>query len=721
MGAGRAPAGHALLDWATRQEGPRLCLIAGARGTGKSHLLAWLVAHGAAHPATRVHALVPAADQSPSPVLWELAHQLGWAAGTLPELLARLDVDPRPLLIGIADLHRASARERRTGLRLVPDLLEPLLQRPWVRLLVEVGPLAANPFTGEATVLDLDDERLTDREAFAAWYSGLPREENAPPPTAVPPVPVLGRLAAQLSAGAIPDRDGTAEALVDAWWERQGPDVRRALGTLGRLGGLVDLPTWRAVHAALHPGVPDAVAEVAAAAERLTWASGERTAGPYRLPLPALAAHAERAAAGVNGGQAPGDVFEALLGLVPRNDRDIPEWGRAPDFVREHLTDHAATDEQVMRLLSDPGFLVHGSVDAICRLLDRPGVRVPRSLRSAWRAAAPVLTHAGHDTAERAAILHAAALDPAPRLAALLAPAAERHPVVARWTRVRRTVTVASGPARGERWPGAVRALAPGARTPSEPPWLLAADPLGQLRRIAIDTGRILGRIVNETRAAVSGLARLDGDTWAVLTDAGSVRLLPGGDQLPPSPHHVLAANQAPVTCLGGDPGGGLLVLGDDAGTAWLYAQDNSVLTLAGSARLAEAPLRAVCGVRLGNERTMILGATADGRVVLWGPPRAPSSAPMLIRAAVPTALAATPTAGGAVCAVAWADGRIDVLSPHDERELSFRSHHPVSALAITSDGLLVGAGDEAVTAWRCDLSRPARPTGTAGANTPTT
>ncbi|KAB8162165.1 hypothetical protein FH609_024775 [Streptomyces sp. 3MP-14] len=699
LGAGRAPAGRALLDWATRQEGPRLCLIAGARGTGKSHLLAWLVAHGAEHPAARVHALVPAADRSPSPVLWELSHQLGWAARTVPELLARLDADRRPLLIGIADLHRASAGERRTGLRLVPDLLEPLLQRPWVRLVVEVGPLAANPFTAEATVVDLDDERLTDRAAFAAWYAGLPGAEHAPPPTVVPPLPVLGRLAAQLPAGAIAGRDGTAATVVDAWWERQGPDVRRALGTLGRLGWPVDLPTWRAVHATLHPEVPDAAAEAETAAGRLTWTGDGRTTGPHWLPLPALAAPAERGAPG-------GDFFAALLGLVPRNDRDILEWDRAPDFVRDHLTDHARTDEQVMRLLSDPGFLVHGSVAAICRLLDRPGVRVPRSLRSAWRAAAPLLTHAGRDEAERAAILHAAALGPAPRLAALLAPAAERHPVAARWTRMRRTVTVASGPAKGERWPGAVRALALGAPSPSEPPWLLAADPLGQLRRLTLDTGRTLGRIINETRAAVSGLARLDGGTWAVLTNAGSVRLVPGGDQPPPSLRHAPGADRAPLTCLGGDPGGGLLVLGDDTGTAWLHTHDNSGLAPAGSARLAEAPLRAVCGVRLGNGRTMVLGATADGRVVLWGPPRSPSSVPLLVRAAVPTALAAAPVPGGAVCAVAWSDGLIDVLSPHDGGELSFRSHHPVAALAIASDGLIVGAGDEAVTAWRCDLSR---------------
>ncbi|UED87372.1 WD40 repeat domain-containing protein [Streptomyces profundus] len=690
LGAGRGVAGRALLGWAGRGDAPRLCVVGGARGAGKSHLLAWFAAHGAGHAAVRVNAVVPAAGLTPTAVLWELARQLDWDARTLPELLARAAGDRRPLLIGFADLHRAEAREHRTGFRLVPELVEPLLRQPWVRVVAEVGSVAASEFSREATVIDLDDPRFTDPEGYADWYAGLAPGGPPPVPADVPyPHPVLGRLAAGLSAAPAAG-EGIDRAIPGAWWESQDGAVRRGLGTLARLRGRVDLEVWRAVHAAAHREDADVSA-----------AAGVLGAGPFHLASPALV---ERALA-----ETELDVFDALLSLVPTNARGIANWADAPRYVRDHIAGHAATEDAAARLLSDPGFLVHGSVSDIAGLLDRPGLPAPPALRAVWRAVGPALALAGEGLAERAAILHAGALARAPRLAGLLAPAAEGHPVLARWSRVRRRVTVASGPAKGERWPGAVRALALDVPSADAPPRLVAADPLGQLRRLDVATGAPEGRIVHDARAPVAGLVALGGGAWAVLSDGGTVRLVGSGGEAPtPVPFDVLNAGQRAVSCLGGDPAGRLLVCGDESGRVTVYERGARQW----SVRLAEVPVTAVDCLRLGNGRVLVVGAVADGRVLLWGPPEAPSSVPLLGRASVPMALVAAHTSLGAVVAVSWANGLVELLGLPGDGALSFRPHHEVTALALSFDGLLVGAGDDAVTAWRCDLSRLVEPAG---------
>ncbi|MCZ0987667.1 hypothetical protein O1M54_21845 [Streptomyces diastatochromogenes] len=44
--AGREPAAAALLAWLADADAPRLCVVTGSAGSGKSALLAWLIAHG---------------------------------------------------------------------------------------------------------------------------------------------------------------------------------------------------------------------------------------------------------------------------------------------------------------------------------------------------------------------------------------------------------------------------------------------------------------------------------------------------------------------------------------------------------------------------------------------------------------------------------------------------------------------------------------------------
>jgi hypothetical protein len=135
----------ALLDWASRTDpaAPRVCLVTGGRGTGKSRLLAWLLAVSDRDPATAVHATVPAQGQTARTMAWEFGRQLGYGPLDPGPLLERLAADPRPVRLLIPDLHLAG-RGPADLPAAVPDaavaeLVGPLLALPRVRAAVEVG------------------------------------------------------------------------------------------------------------------------------------------------------------------------------------------------------------------------------------------------------------------------------------------------------------------------------------------------------------------------------------------------------------------------------------------------------------------------------------------------------------------------------------------------------------------------------------------------------
>src|SRR5205085_10134553 len=101
--------GPALLNWAadTSPKRPRVCLVRGARGSGKSQLLAWFLMGSAGHPRTVVHAAVLAEGMLTDAFAWELGRQLGYGPLSPTRLLDRLVVDQRPLLLLVPDLHRS--------------------------------------------------------------------------------------------------------------------------------------------------------------------------------------------------------------------------------------------------------------------------------------------------------------------------------------------------------------------------------------------------------------------------------------------------------------------------------------------------------------------------------------------------------------------------------------------------------------------------------------
>jgi hypothetical protein len=167
--AGREPAGAALLAWLADPDAPRLCVVTGSEGCGKSALVAWLVGHGS-RPGTRserrVHGFVPLAGQSATTAAWTLAEQLSLAARTPGELVSKLGDDARRTVLVLPDLHDAKGPEA------VSEFVTHLLRLAHIRIVVEVR--TGHPEAGvlsalEPAVMDLDDAQWTDAARYAAW------------------------------------------------------------------------------------------------------------------------------------------------------------------------------------------------------------------------------------------------------------------------------------------------------------------------------------------------------------------------------------------------------------------------------------------------------------------------------------------------------------------------------------------------------------------------
>lgn len=579
-------AGQQLLDWAAG-DAPRLCLLRGAEGGGKSALLAWFLAGTVDHRAgITVHATVPSAGLTTETFAWELGRQLGYGPLSPARLLDQVAADERPLLLLVPDLHRAGAGPADLPAAapgaLVAELLEPLLAIPHVRAVVEVG---------VSGLLSADGVEVID----------------------------LG----------VVDDDGDGDG-----------------------------------------------------------------------------AHEQAS-------------YDDLFAEVPRTADDRPDWSRAPDAVRRHILDAALrADDQggaVRGLLADPGFLVHGSATALTAALADERIPVPGRLREVWRRAAPELTAYHTDSAERAALLHAAAVDTDPGLTEYLRPLARRHWWSAMWSRQNLTVT----------------ALAP---VPGEERRLLASDAMGRLRTYEVGSGSSVGVAspsggdVSASAGASEGIAAPPAHLATVRPrslaprDARSALLLDRSDALLPlvteddptaafaleriAEHHgsaALAGEESLVTALGGGARSPYAVVGDRGGTVhvWSLGEYQDVPR---SSRVHEQPVTAVTCVDTADGLTLTFSAGADGSVRLWEVSAEPMPEPVQRRRHRVTALTAADTSVGPVLAVAWSDGELHLWHVFSGRVRVLPWPPTCDALALTPEGLLVIADTHGLHAVRLRL-----------------
>lgn len=595
----RAAAGEELLRWAARSDDtrPRLCVLRGGRGSGKSHLLTWFLAGSPAHRATTVHASVPADGLFAEAFSWELSRQLGY--GPLPprQLLTHVTADARPLLLLMPDLHRAGRGPadlpRATARHLVDEVVAPLLAMPHVRAAVEVG-------TGS----------LLDEVAAA--------QERQP-------------------------------LVVD----------------------LGDEP---------FPGAGTADTDV---------------------PAP----------------------FAALLDAVPRTPDGRPIWDQAPDASRQRVLDRALAlpsnerERAVRGLVTDPGFLLHGSPVALAATLADERITVPPGLPEIWRRAAPQLTDTEHPAGERAALLHAAALGTSRALGEYLRPLAEKHHWTALWARHRSPVTALARVTPGD---GAAR--------------LVIADPLGRLRLHDGATGARVGGLTAPPTVRPQHLAAHPAGPLLALDGGGDLHVLsaaspdaPAGDGTPGDltagdgtsgdgtaetvlkrlrDVHDRAARADDAdrpTALGGCRDSA--VVGDARGVVRLWSLSDGVADPP-ARRLHHAPLSAVTCLRVPrNGRTLVFSAGFDGCVRLWEVASDPLPEPVERRPALVTALGAALTPRGPVLAAAWSDLRLHLWQVDTGRLRVLPLLHPCDAVDLSEDGVLTVAGAQGMYAVRLRLS----------------
>ncbi|MEU3414330.1 hypothetical protein ABZ760_24200 [Streptomyces sp. NPDC006658] len=283
--AGREPAAAALLAWLSDAGAPRLCVVTGSAGCGKSSLLAWLIGHGTRdgeRPERRVHGFVPLAGQTALTAAWTLARQLSVAARTPGELLTALSADDRRTVLVLPELHAAEDPAA------LAELAARLAESPHVRVLVEVrsGSAEAGTLTRPpSAVMDLDETRWTDPERYAAWTAGRPATGPVPPPEPETvgtvdlddPAAVCAADPWQVSVRY--ERSGDGHGGLRAAWLRAGASLThepnpadRAMVLLAALGDEAD------------PRLPDRLAGLAdGAAWRVVW---RRVRGDVRPPWP---------------------------------------------------------------------------------------------------------------------------------------------------------------------------------------------------------------------------------------------------------------------------------------------------------------------------------------------------------------------------------------------------------------------------------------------------
>ncbi|XQE90470.1 hypothetical protein ACN24M_39705 [Streptomyces microflavus] len=366
---GREPAAAALLGWLSDAQAPRLCLVSGSEGCGKSALLAWLVHHGSRPGGLaerRVHAVVPPSpDESVLATVWSVADQLGVVARAPWELVPVLAADGRCTVIVLPDV-RGEA---------VAELVLALADVPGVRLVVESrsGSPAHRLLSGSGCAeLDLDLEQWRDERRFAQWQASQPSPREGagvsrpgPAVDLCDPVAVCRADVSVVTAAYERARRGEYGGLGEAWLRagqslcRDQELASRALTLLAALGDGAD------------PRLASALSE-AAAASAWCW-EWSRVSGdlvpPWPGPVSALAVGEGPLAGTVLVTGPSGSVRVVRVGDGGARGR-IAVGGFAPQSVSVMADGTVLVVDEAGRVHADGSWVARPTGSGIARLLD---------------------------------------------------------------------------------------------------------------------------------------------------------------------------------------------------------------------------------------------------------------------------------------------------------------------------------------------------------------
>ncbi|RSS42240.1 hypothetical protein [Streptomyces sp. WAC08241] len=361
---GTEPGAAALLGWLTDPDAPRLCLVTGAPGSGKTALLGWLAAHGprSGRPRRRpARVLVPLAGQCALGAAWTVADRLGVVAGTPGDLVDALATsEARPagrVVLLLTDLHAAAEPDALA--RLVTDLAGVGRVRLVVEARDDTPALAALRADRRVAVVDLDGgpgpldpagepaRPLPDLSDPAAVCAADPLLVTTAYVTGSAPAGVPGTLDGPEPSGRPGETVADDHGGLRTAWMRAGqslcraqPPAERALVLLAALGDGAD-PRLRPTLAGL----------AAAAPWRLRWA---RHRGDLTPPWPGPVTVLGSAGGPLEGTLLVGDRTGAVRLL---HEADASSAGRLAHAVPGRIAALAPAPDGTVLLLDDRGRL----------------------------------------------------------------------------------------------------------------------------------------------------------------------------------------------------------------------------------------------------------------------------------------------------------------------------------------------------------------------------
>ncbi|MEV6976321.1 hypothetical protein [Kitasatospora sp. NPDC093806] len=340
---------------------PRLCVVGGQAGTGKTHLLTWLAtacSDPAAPSRQRPDVALSLAGMTVDSATWTLAARLGVYARTLEELAAAMAAADRPRLLFLWDLNRSVEPEA-----IAEALVGRLLDVAGLRIVMESA--GDSPAADGAAVLSLDDPRWTDPERFASWYARAAAGSSVGAER-VYPNPGLALLAARIPPGNGDDTD-----LVAAWWAGVAETDRAAICALAAAVRPVTEEEWSVLAA------PASVEKASAILP-----TDSRAGGTWWLPPGPLRTLVAAEAEG------PLAAARAVAVTVPRSPDGAPDLTTLAPERRDLLLRQAVAARVAGDLLDDLTFLAHTDPLAVTAAF----AAVPdHRYAPAWRAAGPSL------------------------------------------------------------------------------------------------------------------------------------------------------------------------------------------------------------------------------------------------------------------------------------------------------------------------------------------
>ncbi|MGW2721502.1 ATP-binding protein [Streptomyces sp. NPDC001492] len=456
---GRTAVLRALAAWRTERPGaPRVTILTGSPGSGRSHLLTGFLMlcdpefrgrlpladldPSTVPPALPAPAVPSAAGLTAAQLGWLIADHFGLRPTRVEEVYAALGALGRTETLVVPDVDRAGP-VRTTGepARVVREVLEPLATTSTIRLLTDVPrglatQLAAALPPGTARIIDLDDPQWADPHGLVLQADALLSPESGAPelpfttdrPARRALAEAIGRragtspLTVQLAvqsiltspaAGAphdealLPSSPGQA---LDLHARRLGADpqtLRQLLAPLALAEGEgLPLDLWiRLVNALAGRDMSGALAHSGALAgpfvESLRQDGDGSARTLLRLLHPAIGEEIRAGLPSVRAAQT--QIAMTLLEAVPDQD-----WSKADPYVRDHIAGHTLEAGLLPQLLTDPGLFVHADPVPLRAAVDAvPTGELGAPARTYLRTA-PLLARAQAPAMLRAALLETA-------------------------------------------------------------------------------------------------------------------------------------------------------------------------------------------------------------------------------------------------------------------------------------------------------------------------